>query len=372
VTTEGRDKRVHERSRSPATLVNSGSSFQEQLSIDVVPSATAGASSETGQDMVALTTISPENPLSFPDDPFQAWSPVVPSVGTSNPWPQTLVFMFKSVRSADHFLERVMNTMTPKLRSTVLHVFRAIDTLFQMSANSERVSTLPEAPTEWAVGSIWQHSARCGWQAIRYDRNFRICSGVQVNKFWSDLSGLHREEFISRSVAGDALSPTSELRQFCKLLSMFKLTIETRLESKATGNTADVSSGPTYMRFSRDWGRHDRGEGVLVRMNINSMMDPQKDWYYMTCTLVEVTAEEYEAARGRDPRVCEGYMIPVVGSKSAAQLLDPRLAEEESFAHLSAHPEGRVSLDRFADYIEKEFAFVFAALAKLSAQTPPK
>eukprot|EP00288_Rhodomonas_lens_P008006 CAMPEP_0177733838 /NCGR_PEP_ID=MMETSP0484_2-20121128/23903_1 /TAXON_ID=354590 /ORGANISM="Rhodomonas lens, Strain RHODO" /LENGTH=52 /DNA_ID=CAMNT_0019247255 /DNA_START=738 /DNA_END=893 /DNA_ORIENTATION=- len=52
--------------------------------------------------------------------------------------------------------------MTPKLRSTVLHVFRAIDTLFQMSANSERVSTLPEAPTEWAVGSIWQASARCG------------------------------------------------------------------------------------------------------------------------------------------------------------------------------------------------------------------
>eukprot|EP00961_Rhodomonas_salina_P166000 2236756-Rhodomonas_salina.2 len=56
-------------------------------------------------------------------------------------------------------------------------------------------------------------------------------------------------------------------------------------------------------------------------------------------------------------------MIPLVGSKSAAELLHPRLAEEESLAFLSASEEGRAVMDRLAAVIERDYAFVFAAAA---------
>lgn len=46
-------------------------------------------------------------------------------------------------------------------------------------------------------------------------------------------------------------------------------------------------------------------------------------------------------------------MIPVVGSKSTVQLLDPLLVEEESLAFLNWHPEGHSMLDCFADHIEQ-------------------
>eukprot|EP00961_Rhodomonas_salina_P131354 1767884-Rhodomonas_salina.1 len=300
-TCEKQDE-VNGSSPSPATVVSRGSSLHNQQSESSVASALAVANLEARHNGVAVTVFSPENPMPYPDDPFAAWSRVLPDTQPASAWPKTLVFMFKTVRSSDHFYQRVMNDMTPKLRSTILSVFRGIDDLFHMSGTGEPAPPVPEAPKEWAVQSrLWQDSFRCGRQTIRYDRNFGIVSGVHVNKFWSDLAGLHMEEFNSRSVAGDALSPTSELRQTCKLISLFKLAIQGQLEAKATGKITDVKTKPTFMRFSRDWGRHDRGEGVLLRMDIKSTLDPQMDWTYATFTAVEVTAEEYEAARRVDP-----------------------------------------------------------------------
>lgn len=118
------------------------------------------------------------------------------------------------------------------------------------------------------------------------------------------------------------------------------------------------------MRFPRDWGRHDQGQGVLVRMNFQPMGTGSRNSYKM-CSMVEIAAEEYESVRSVDPSACEGYMIPIVGSKSAAQLLDPRRAEAESFAFLSSHPSGRATLHRLADHLEREFAFSAGILATL-------
>jgi len=44
-----------------------------------------------------------------------------------------------------------------------------------------------------------------------------------------------------------------------------------------------------------------------------------------------------------------------VGSKSASELMDPRLLVEESFAFMNSHAEGRAQLDRLADVITDEF-----------------
>eukprot|EP00961_Rhodomonas_salina_P165996 2236755-Rhodomonas_salina.1 len=117
-------------------------------------------------------------------------------------------------------------------------------------------------------------------------------------------------------------------------------------------------------RFSQNWGRTDRGPGV----RFEAVLDPHDRWLYLQQTMVELSAAEYAAARAVDPEACEGYMIPVVGSKSAAELLHPRLAEEESLTFLSASEEGRAVMDRLAAVIERDYAFVFkfaAAAAKV-------
>eukprot|EP00961_Rhodomonas_salina_P231346 3124866-Rhodomonas_salina.2 len=87
--------------------------------------------------------------------------------------------------------------------------------------------------------------------------------------------------------------------------------------------------------------------------------------------MVVVSSEEYEAARAQKPEACEDYMLPLVGSKSAAELLDPRLEEEESFRFLNSRPEGQAVLERFADKIERDYAFVFEAVDALKASHPP-
>lgn len=224
-------------------------------------------------------------------------------------------------------------------------------------------TSVPEEPQGWASKrGGWEDSARCGMQTVRIDSNFNVISGMDVNSFWSELAGLHREEFVSRCFAGEKPLPTSELRQTVKLFTNFKPLLLARFQAKQA--THELKT--TYLHFSRNWGRdRDRGAGVLLRMKSRWSLDPQ-NWVYMVQNMVEVSAEEYEAARRTDPEACEGYMIPLVGSKSAAELVDPSLVEQESFAFLNSHPAGRSTLDHFADILEHEYAFVFGALERLS------
>jgi len=53
----------------------------------------------------------------------------------------------------------------------------------------------------------------------------------------------------------------------------------------------------------------------------------------------------------------------VVGAKSVQQLISPALLEEESFAAMRASEEGMAQMDRLADALEREFEFLFTALA---------
>eukprot|EP00961_Rhodomonas_salina_P235613 3184534-Rhodomonas_salina.1 len=119
--------------------------------------------------------------------------------------------------------------MTPRLLTTVVRVCAAVDRLF---AHGPAPTPVPAAPKEWAVRSrVWRDSGRCGTQTLRFDANFAVISGVHVNRFWSDLAGLHREEFVSRALAGESRFPTSELRQTVKLFDYFRRLLRARLQA---------------------------------------------------------------------------------------------------------------------------------------------
>eukprot|EP00961_Rhodomonas_salina_P220626 2982712-Rhodomonas_salina.2 len=368
---EGTGAMVVSSNKRPRTMVPNAATFFDfenlpgsQTSSSSSPSMLWHGFSENGQmtgQSVRDRVPWPESPIPFPDDPTSSTCAVVSRKG-KQPWPKSLLFMFKLYRCADHLCERVMAHTTPKLYSSILRVCQAVDVL---SSHFPTSSNMPEVPKIWdARKRLWKDSQRCGSQTYRCDRTFGVLSGLDVNQVWADLAGLHREEFISRAFAGENLMPTSELRQTCKLFFIFRQMLLAMLKTKATGVRQDIS-GSNCMRLSRNWGRGDRGPGVLVRMSVSSTMGEGQDWLYLQHTIVEVTPEEYEAARAIDPLSCEGYMIPVVGSKSAAELLAPDLAEKESFAFLSSRPAGRAALDRFADFIEKEYQFVFETLASL-------
>lgn len=75
----------------------------------------------------------------------------------ANPWQKTLalVFMFKTVRTADSFYEHVFRNVMLKLLSTLLHLFLVLDDLFAVV----KPLPMPEALKDWAdKGSLWQDS----------------------------------------------------------------------------------------------------------------------------------------------------------------------------------------------------------------------
>eukprot|EP00961_Rhodomonas_salina_P096247 1294306-Rhodomonas_salina.1 len=100
---------------------------------------------------------SPERPLMFSGS-FNGLSQIVPPADAESPWPKSLVRMFKLYRVADDILLRILNNMTPKLLSTLLYIFRAVD---RITVQKEPAPV----PKDWAGQKPWQSSLRCGMQA---------------------------------------------------------------------------------------------------------------------------------------------------------------------------------------------------------------
>lgn len=319
------------------------------------------------QQMFDATSVSPEKPFAFPDDPISMMAAMVCPHSGEKRWPRIVLTIFKSYRIADSVYENILANMTPRLLSAFIRICRAIEVLFPRRES-------PTEPRDWLMRSIaWEDSVRCGVQTMRLDSSFGVVSGLDVNRFWTDVAGLHKEEFVNRAFNGENLMPTSELRQTAKILDSFANTIRFFLAAKESGAkmNLNVQTPPMYCRFTRNWGRGlaQRDVGLLVRMQFTRMTDPD-GWLYVRNSMVVISPEEYEVARKRNAGVCEGFMIPLVGSKSAAELLDERLEQEESFAWLNSRPEGRAVLDRFADKLDRDFAFVFDALDRLRASAP--
>eukprot|EP00961_Rhodomonas_salina_P242878 3281210-Rhodomonas_salina.2 len=124
--------------------------------------------------------VAPERPVAFPEGIIGGCSRLAPEMKQGNPWPQSLVGLLKGYWISDHVAQRILGNMTPKLRLTVLHIFRAMDVLrFTQPLK-------PVDPPEWSETSPWQHSVSCGMQTVRIDTNGAGgVSGIDVNPFWS-------------------------------------------------------------------------------------------------------------------------------------------------------------------------------------------
>mmetsp|Transcript_22793 Transcript_22793/g.53903 ORF Transcript_22793/g.53903 Transcript_22793/m.53903 type:complete len:297 (-) Transcript_22793:128-1018(-) len=293
----------------------------------------------------------------------------MPSIGPEHPWPASLVRMFKAFRTADVIYQRILYNMSPKLLATVLRIFRSIDNTFVSSYNGP---TPHKAELRQQQSDKWQSSMRCGMNTVSVDKHGGVLACVDVNPFWTDLAGLHREEYISRAFNGEMGFPTSELRQISKLIIGMKEFVQLKI-AEQTNPGAKIERKPLYTRFSCNWGRenHDPTDGVLTRLRLTVSSHPEDpSWVRLHHSIVVVSAEEFEAVRAKEPELCEGYLVPVVGSKSAAELMDPRLLVEESFEHMNRSAEGRAQMDRLAEVLDDEFSFMFDFLAKAQLPVP--
>lgn len=126
----------------------------------------------------ARNTPTPEHPIPYPSGPVTGVSFVVPHVGSDSPLPLSMVRMFKGVRLADSVYERLLNTITPKLRSTIFRIFRAVDCALVATKPP------PAAPREWTENS-WNNSLRCGMMTLRLDSSADVYTGVDANPFWT-------------------------------------------------------------------------------------------------------------------------------------------------------------------------------------------
>jgi len=314
----------------------------------MVPLASAGQNGDV---------VDPENPLAFPTDPLTGLAHLVgPVYSKADPaWPSSLMRVFNSYRIADEHTLRILRNLPPKLASSVRRVFTTIDKFFSGSA-----PRLEEPPSfERKKENVWQHSQRCGMQAVRTDANGWVMAEVDVNSYWTGVAGLHREEYMSRCMNGDMNINTSELRHFCKIVFGVKHLLLHQTGNVQNGTNEDLQFKPMYSRISREWGRGADGEGLLVRVSTKARLDEEKKWLQVSHTSVVVTPEEYESVRMQSPEQCESYLVPIVGSKSAYQLMDPALLQQESFAGMSSTEEGRRQLDMLADKIDSGFEFLY-------------
>lgn len=256
--------------------------------------------------------VAPEHPIAYPDGPITGVTYVVPQEkGPDSPWPLSMVRLFRGYRLADGIWWRMLQLMTPKLRATTLRVFRTLDNQFLLAQLGH---IPPKIPSEWSKPS--QNSLRCGIMTLRMDGRSDQMTGIDANPFWTDLAGLHKEEFANRAFSCEMHLPSSELRQFCKMMFILPVFLKWRLgltHPRGGDPSAPFDLQPMYLPFARDWGRGKPSGGILTRMRVTTTSDKHDPRVtYVNTSIVVITPEEFEAVRAQQPELCEGYLIPVV------------------------------------------------------------
>jgi len=309
-----------------------------------------GASAQSEDDLLEVA-----RPISFPEDarfdliPFMKGSnsgPTEMEMCYPSTMPLSFRRMFSLYRTTDQLVNRMYETMTPRLRYTINRIFGTIDTLTMNSPKQQ----ITDGVNPSAIPPSFS-SARCGFQGLVFDKAWRAISQIDSNSFWTDLAGLHKEEYVSRTFADDFKSPTSEFRQLCKFLQAS--------ESALRGRGVDSAQEQVfYSRFTKNWGSTVGlgGEGVMTRMRFT--FSYEGDMTQVKQAIVVISPEEYEAAVRLHPQLCEHLASQVMGRKPVQELLSPQLIEDESVLNMSRTAEGRAKFDHLADILDGMFSFL--------------
>lgn len=145
------------------------------------------STNESSETQIGPGIVSPEHPMEFPGGTFNGFCHLMPPVEQANPWPKSLMQMFKMYRAGDAIYQPMLLNMTPKLLATVLRIFRAVDAFYL----DKRASKPSEPPTECGESPAWQRSLRCGMQMVRIDKSAFFMTGIEVNMFWTGCIHLH-------------------------------------------------------------------------------------------------------------------------------------------------------------------------------------
>ncbi len=187
---------------------------------------------------------------------------------------------------------------------------------------------------------------------------------------------------MARMASCDMGLASTELRQLCAHVGAVILTSRDILkvledgsgareeqEAAATptlslGATATQGVAPTpgedklyfYSRWTKNYGRNNSGEGVLMRSCFTTYRNNLGVIDRVTRTQVIISAEEYNRIAQINPQSCEVLAAMVVGRKSGQQLMGSQILEDESLAQMISTETGLTQLDALAAILEAQFA----------------
>jgi hypothetical protein len=125
-----------------------------------------------------------------------------------------------------------------------------------------------------------------------------------------------------------------------------------------------------YSRWTKNYGRSNSGEGVLMRSCFTTYRNDFGVIDRVTRTQVVISAEEYDRVAQISPQSCEVLAALVVGRKSGQQLMCSQIVEDESLAQMISTETGLNQLDTLATILEAQFApIIHKANTLLSEQT---
>lgn len=241
----------------------------------------------------------------------------------------------------------IFNNLTPRLHQIAMEI---LDSVYhqQIVLHGRTPSPIRQLSPEESVSATnqkrhgaykWAESSRCGFISLEYNPDSGTRDCVSVNKFGAvSLFGMHQEEALARLAQDELKLPTTQLRTFCLLFDGMLPGHRFR------PNRYLISTGKTG------------GEGGVMIRSASKMEAEEGKMKGFTSTFTLLTHEEYDKAVEVQPEVGEPLAAIVGRRLSGREIMESKtLQRDESFAHLSASPEGRAGLDRLADYLRDTF-----------------
>jgi len=191
----------------------------------------------------------------------------------------------------------------------------------------------------------WDDSERVGQVSFGFN-GAGLMDSIALNGVMQNHWGAHPEEVAARMSSREVPLPSSEYRVLCMLLDgLFGL--PQKMSSRI------FCAIPAYVSLESQATPISELKYIIVRVTSTKHYDDSGRIFASSSTAVQLSAEEYEAARkGSD--VATGHFVEC--ERSGAELEHGKgLVEEESIERMIQCEEGRSKLDRLADRIMQKF-----------------